>query len=192
MGYCKQCGAYIPDGQTGCLACGFDEAAGFGSAAAAQQTKKSRIDSETLKRQMEEQRARQREQSRQWAQQEAARRKTQQETDEESRARYTSPDPTSAPDISASTSRGMAIISYISFLCLIPLFGCKDDDYAQFHAKQGLVLFIFSLLIPILGSLTGFGWLFSIAQIYFIIKGISNAANGKKEPLPYIGTLFKF
>ena len=27
MSYCTKCGAYIPDGQTRCLACGFDEAA---------------------------------------------------------------------------------------------------------------------------------------------------------------------
>lgn len=27
MAYCKKCGAYIPDGQSGCLACGYDEAA---------------------------------------------------------------------------------------------------------------------------------------------------------------------
>ena len=27
MAYCKSCGAYIPDGQNVCLACGFDESA---------------------------------------------------------------------------------------------------------------------------------------------------------------------
>ena len=27
MSYCKKCGAYIPDNQDVCLACGFDEAA---------------------------------------------------------------------------------------------------------------------------------------------------------------------
>ena len=27
MAYCKKCGAYIPDGQENCLACGYDEAA---------------------------------------------------------------------------------------------------------------------------------------------------------------------
>ena len=27
MAYCKKCGAYIPDGQTACLACGYDESA---------------------------------------------------------------------------------------------------------------------------------------------------------------------
>ena len=25
MGYCKNCGAYIPDGHTKCLACGLDQ-----------------------------------------------------------------------------------------------------------------------------------------------------------------------
>ena len=27
MAYCKKCGAYIPDGQETCLACGYSEAA---------------------------------------------------------------------------------------------------------------------------------------------------------------------
>ena len=39
MAYCKSCGAYIPDGQTVCLACGYDEAAeqNAGNAAAARE-----------------------------------------------------------------------------------------------------------------------------------------------------------
>ena len=27
MSYCKKCGAYIPDGLSACLACGYDETA---------------------------------------------------------------------------------------------------------------------------------------------------------------------
>ena len=40
MAYCKNCGAYIPDGISACLACGFDENAGK-TAAAAETEKKT-------------------------------------------------------------------------------------------------------------------------------------------------------
>ena len=61
MSYCTKCGAYIPDGQTSCLACGFDEAAekSSGSAAARKQksgTGFSNMNSEELRRELEYQR----------------------------------------------------------------------------------------------------------------------------------------
>ena len=69
MAYCKSCGAYIPDGQTACLACGYDETAqqskSSGSAAAkakapekknttrAGSEKYKQVDSDFLKQQLE-------------------------------------------------------------------------------------------------------------------------------------------
>ena len=35
----------------------------------------------------------------------------------------------------ADDKKIMGILSYISFLCLIPLFTKKDDDFVYFHAK---------------------------------------------------------
>lgn len=82
MAYCLKCGAYIPDGQSGCLACGYDpdeerrkaeaESAGrsrWGSAAAAQADSNAE-----MRARLEEQRRRAREQNRQWAEQEKRRR----------------------------------------------------------------------------------------------------------------------
>ncbi len=40
----------------------------------------------------------------------------------------------------------MAVIAYFGILCLIPLLAKKDSPYAQFHAKQGLVLFITGII----------------------------------------------
>ena len=76
MAYCKSCGAYIPDGQTVCLACGYDENAvkqdHSGSAAAKAKAPENKnttrsggnekyrqVDSDFLKQQLEEQRRRQ-------------------------------------------------------------------------------------------------------------------------------------
>ncbi|CAK0775680.1 Magnetosome protein MmsF. MamF-like protein [Gammaproteobacteria bacterium] len=51
----------------------------------------------------------------------------------------------------------MALFSYLGVLTLIPLIFNTDDDYVAFHAKQGLVLWmwgvisIFSLYLPVIG-----------------------------------------
>ena len=92
-----------------------------------------------------------------------------------------------------------AILSYIGILFLVPLLVCKDNAFAQFHAKQGLVLFIaeiatmFIAWIPILGWLIGLvAW---ITWLVLSIIGIINVVNGKQVPLPIIGKFaekFKF
>ena len=52
-----------------------------------------------------------------------------------------------------------AIISYLSFFCIISLVLKKDNPFALYHSKQGLVLFVFETaafilsIIPILGIL---------------------------------------
>jgi len=51
-----------------------------------------------------------------------------------------------------------ALIAYISFLCIFSLVLKKENKFAVFHGKQGLVLFIFEVatfilsIIPILGA----------------------------------------
>lgn len=90
-----------------------------------------------------------------------------------------------------SENKAMAAISYLGILFLIPLLAKKDSDFAQYHAKQGMILFIFEIIlwivamIPVLGWILGFvGWIF--AFILFIL-GLVNALNGVKKPLPLIG-----
>ena len=83
MAYCIKCGAYIPDGQTACLACGYDPAAEQKNAettrsgsAAAQAARQNRTtdSNEEMRRRLEEQRKRTQEQNRRWAEQEKERR----------------------------------------------------------------------------------------------------------------------
>ncbi|XOB41900.1 MAG: DUF4870 domain-containing protein [Candidatus Nealsonbacteria bacterium] len=89
----------------------------------------------------------------------------------------------------------IAILSYIGILFLIPLLACKDDAFAQFHAKQGLVLFIAEIAtsliawIPIIGWFIGFiAW---IIWLVLSIIGIINVVSGKQVPLPIIGKFAK-
>lgn len=52
-----------------------------------------------------------------------------------------------------------AVVSYWVFLCILPLILKKENKFAVFHGKQGLVLFIFLIsgfiftIIPFLGQL---------------------------------------
>jgi len=73
-----------------------------------------------------------------------------------------------------------AVISYISFLCIISLVLKKDNKFAVYHAKQGLVLFVFEVVcfivsvIPILGWLLGKGGLvlFTLASVWGILQAL--------------------
>ena len=136
--------------------------------------------------------------NRQWAQEEYARRQAQREVEAEQRARAqqtrTQAGPSSA-DQQGRSSQGntaLAALSYISFLFAIPMIATPKDEFAMFHAKQGLRLFIFSFVLDLIGKIFPIGWLLSLCRIYFIFKGISAVLAGKKEPLPYIGNIGSF
>lgn len=99
-----------------------------------------------------------------------------------------------APSVSSKDveeNKVMAAIGYLGILFLVPLLAKKDSPFAQYHAKQGMILFIFEVIIsfvmviPFLGwMIGGLGWLFGV--ILFIM-GLVNALGGKMQPLPLIG-----
>ena len=92
----------------------------------------------------------------------------------------------------------MALLSYFSWLVLIPIFAAKESKFARFHANQGLVLAIAEIIcwvafgilarLPIIGGLFGIvESLFSLVCLVFAIIGIVNVANGKAKELPVVG-----
>ena len=226
MAYCKRCGAYIPDGLSACLACGYDEAAenagngGQGAAAREQQN-------EDFRRKYEEERRKRQEENQRWAEEERRRRDEEErrrleeerrrleeerkrlekerilkEAQERRRGTYTYTGgesgvggTRSAKTASTSTNeadrkkrgRILGALSYLSMLWILPFIFCRDDDAARYHARQGLTLFLFSVICDAIGSLTGFGWILSLFRFYCIYKGMTNALNGREEPLPLIG-----
>lgn len=93
----------------------------------------------------------------------------------------------------------MGIISYLSFLALIPFFCENKNKYVMYHTKQGLNLFvvyiigslgisIFTFLMPTLitNLLT---YAFNIFIIILSTIGIINVCNGKAKELPIINKL---
>jgi uncharacterized membrane protein len=87
----------------------------------------------------------------------------------------------------------MALISYMGILFIIPYLRKEKDEFAKFHAKQGLVLFLAEIatwavfMIPFLGILAGN--LIGLLWVILSVIGIINVVNNKKEKLPLIGDL---
>lgn len=83
-----------------------------------------------------------------------------------------------------------AILSYLWILCLVPLILKKDNKFALFHARQGLVIFIGEIAIGIVGVIPVFGWLalFFGTIIFGVVSlvGIVQALRGEYWRAPFI------
>jgi len=83
-----------------------------------------------------------------------------------------------------------AVISYISFLCIITLILKKDNKFALYHAKQGLVLFVMEVVAFILSIIPLLGWLVGIFgyTLFLLVSlwGIMQAALGIYIRIPVI------
>ncbi len=93
----------------------------------------------------------------------------------------------------------MVILAYFGILCLIPFFAEKDDEFVQYHARQGLTMFLAEVaifivliilsMIPFLGCvimiLELFFWLGVL--VYHIILMVK-ASKGERSKVPYIST----
>ena len=204
MAYCDKCGAYIPDGQSKCLACGFDPAEEEKRAAQAarqpanqraqaeqrrrerQEINKKWAESEQQHRRNMEELERRRKEAEEKAKREAEQKKSAdwQQTEYGS-FRFTNAD--NRTGTFAGHSKLLAALSYVSILFLIPMLFAQEDEFARFHAKQGARLFVCNAIGSILGSIFSIGWVINLLLIYLMIVGIINALNDKWEALPYIG-----
>lgn len=87
-----------------------------------------------------------------------------------------------------SDSNLMGAISYLWLLSIVMLLVKKDDAFVQFHAKQGVVLFVASMIlwfIPIIG------WLANILVFVAVIVGAIKAYQGEKYEMPLVSELAK-
>ena len=115
---------------------------------------------------------------------------------------YTPPPPSSAPGGGPPPSSEKTIflvLSYLGILCLIPLLAKKDDADVQWHAKNGLALFIAELVwvairialifvrIPMLGcGMATLGCIVWIGFLALSIIGIVKAVNGQRFRIPVL------
>ena len=74
---------------------------------------------------------------------------------------------------------------------IIVLLVKKDNEYAMFYAKQGLVLTIVSIVGSVIGIIPFLGWVISfavsIAVLVLWIMGIIYSLSGQKKDVPIIG-----
>ncbi|MGK5094571.1 hypothetical protein WDW89_21480 [Deltaproteobacteria bacterium TL4] len=87
----------------------------------------------------------------------------------------------------------LAMCSYLGILCLVPVVLNKNDEYVYFHSRQGLVLWIWSVLsifalyIPVIGRLF-FGFSAFLILIYSFV-GMISVIFTKAWKLPFVGDL---
>ena len=120
------------------------------------------------------------------------------------------------PEADVQQNRGIAWLSYMGLLFLIPMFAKKDSEYCQFHVKQGATLcavelayaIVTRILLAIINAIFPGDWflyfysystvynvfnvIFSAGYIFLTVLaiiGIVNAATGKKNELLLIGKI---
>lgn len=89
-------------------------------------------------------------------------------------------------DKDIEANKTLAALSYAWILCLVPLLGRRDSKFAQFHAKQGLVLFIIEIIAGLIFWVPLFGQLLMLAIAVVALMGIIKALNGEWWKIPYI------
>ncbi len=90
--------------------------------------------------------------------------------------------------------KNIAIIAYLTIIGLIIAFVLnneKRNDFATYHIRQSLGIFLTLFVIGIVNYIPYIGWIISsigaLLCIILWIIGIINAANGNKKPVPILG-----
>ncbi len=93
--------------------------------------------------------------------------------------------------------KNIAIIAYLTIIGLIIAFVLnneKRNDFATYHIRQSLGIFLTLFVSGILSYIPFIGWIISVAAFFLMIIlwiiGIINAANGNKKPVPLLGEYY--
>jgi len=90
----------------------------------------------------------------------------------------------------------VAALSYLGILFFLPLVVCPESRFGRFHANQGLLLLIVSIiinvvwsmfiLIPLVRTLIS---LLYLAVFALFLYGLINTLQGNAKELPIIGSI---
>lgn len=91
-------------------------------------------------------------------------------------------------------NRLVAALAWLWVLSAIILLVKKDSPFVQFHARQGFVVFLLSIVLWILFGIIGpFAWplqqLLKFAVFLMIVAGFIQALRGRWWTLPVLGSL---
>ncbi|OGY93233.1 MAG: hypothetical protein A2406_03415 [Candidatus Komeilibacteria bacterium RIFOXYC1_FULL_37_11] len=85
----------------------------------------------------------------------------------------------------------VAALGYIYILCLLPLLFKRKSKFAQWHAKQGLLLFGVEILLGWFFAVPIVGWALGILVMLLALLGVVNALNGNFWEMPFLGRYAK-
>lgn len=88
--------------------------------------------------------------------------------------------------IDIQKNKDMAAISYVWILSIAVFFAKPDSPFARFHARQGIALFLASIvagMIPVLGKLL------LILIFLGMVYGFIQAGRGLATPVPIVGDM---
>ena len=84
------------------------------------------------------------------------------------------------------SNKVIAALSYVGIICFVPLLLKRNSKFAQWHAKQGLILFIVEVIAFVLNIIPGVGFIIMLIAIIFSILGIKAALEGRFWKMPFV------
>jgi len=98
-----------------------------------------------------------------------------------------------AEDKEVQEGKIFAVIGYIGILCLMPLLLKKENKFALFHGKQGLVLFLGEIAIGIISIIPFLGWFIGFLGILICgilsLVGVIQALMGNYWRMPVVADI---
>ena len=85
-------------------------------------------------------------------------------------------------------NKDVAAMSYLWILSVVVLYARRDSPFIQYHARQGLWLFLVSIPVWII---PGIGHYLEFFVLAGMIIGFLNAAQGRSHDVPVVGQLAK-
>lgn len=77
-----------------------------------------------------------------------------------------------------------AALGYVWILCFVPLLLKQDSEFAKFHGKQGLMLFIIEIIGSFIFWIPFIGWILGLIVLILAILGIIKSLRGEYYEVP--------
>ncbi|MFN3997940.1 DUF4870 domain-containing protein [Algoriphagus sp.] len=92
----------------------------------------------------------------------------------------------------------IGMIAYLTVIGLIIAFVMnneKKSEFAQYHIRQMLGLFVSGVAIGLIGIIPILGWLIVIVGVFILfymwVMGLIAAINGQMKPMPILGKKYE-
>jgi len=86
--------------------------------------------------------------------------------------------------------RVRAALSYVAVLFLLPM-AKRESEFCQFHARQGMLLFLTWVLVAFIAWLPVVGWIAWLSMLVVNMIAIVRTLDGRKWEIPFMGKYAK-